>query len=99
MSWTWGRRLLVVGGVVYAFSLIPSSIRPSWSAAPLRKPDQTLTVAQGTSLKDVNARIKSKCTAAWLFRPVMGSAKHVQVVVENNGKTVSAKDFNCAVYV
>src|SRR5438105_2723464 len=44
-KWMW--RGLVLLGALYAFALIPSSIRPQWTASPLRKPNATITVRVG----------------------------------------------------
>lgn len=100
MSWAWTKRLLVVGGTIYAFTLIPAAIRPSWSAAPFRKPDQTITVEQGVSRTALNSKIKNACTAAVLVRPVVGSAHNVRVVtVTTSGKPVSVKQVACELYV
>lgn len=104
MSWkklgTW---TLLACGAVYVVSLIPSTIRPTWSAAPFRKSDPTITVlaetSHGTPPADLKHRIKSACLAAWPFRPLMGSAHKVRVLLDWQGTVVRVLEYDCELYI
>ena len=102
MKWEMVRRLLVIGGVLYAVALVPSSIRPSWTAAPFRKADQTITLhaasPAGQAPTDLHDKIKSSCKAAWVVRPIMGSAHRVRVVLTWRGHAVSVHEYECELF-
>lgn len=103
MDWKMGRRILAGLGIIYVFALIPSSIRPRWTASPFAKPDQTITIQAATSTgfppADYKSKIASACKANTLLRPVMGSAKNVHVIYEWNGQPVAVHDYHCELYV
>ena len=98
MKWDIIRRVLMVAGVFYLVALIPSSIKPSWNAAPFRKPSSEVTVLAGSS--NVQSRIQGACRAPALLRPLMGSAKTVRVItVDSAGNTLSVRELNCETYI
>lgn len=85
-------------GLLYAFLLIPASIRPQWSAHPTYKPLTDVTVVSGAP--DAYSRIKHACTAPLLLRPIMGPAKSVQLTtVDAEGAALSVKKLSCKAYV
>lgn len=102
MKWEWIRRIFVIGGVVYVLTLIPASIRPSWSAAPFRKPDTTITISTpdpgGVIPPGAQPRLKSACRSPWALRPLMGSAHHVRVIVMYRGVPAAVRTLDCELY-
>ena len=103
MDWKLIRRLLAGAGILYMVALIPASIRPTWTASPFRKPDQTVTIdaASPTGFPPANykTKIKNACKASPLLRPVMGSARIVHVTYDWNGQPVAVHDYHCELYV
>ena len=95
MNWKLIRRVLTVCGVLYVIALVPSSIRPTWSAAPFRKPNQEITIQAGFGDNE-GARIRDACRVPTLLRPLMGAARRVRVTTINqDGKSVDVHDFDC----
>lgn len=98
MKWETIRKLLTVLGVLYVVALIPASIRPSWNAAPFRKPNSEITSTAGAT--NLDARLRDACRAPALLRPLMGSARTIRVVtVGSAGKTLGVQDVNCELYI
>lgn len=98
MKWETARKVLTVLGILYVVALIPASIRPSWNAAPFRKPNAEITTLAGAT--NLDSRIKDACRAPALLRPLMGSARHVRVItVGSAGKTLNVDEVNCELYL
>jgi hypothetical protein len=97
------KRGVVVAGIVYIIALVPSNIRPQWTASPFHKANQTITVpaesSAGTPPANIKDRLRDACKAAAVLRPVLGSAKSVEVIYTWNDRPVSVNDYKCALYV
>lgn len=94
----WVRRGLMAAGAMYVVALVPSSIRPQWTAAPFRKPNQTISVP--ASAGNLKSRLEHACRAPVLLRPLLGSAQRVRVLrTTDQGDIVSIRDVNCEPYV
>ena len=97
MNKKWILRGLIVLGAVYAFALIPANIRPQWTASPLRKPNQTITVKAGT---DYEPRVEHACRTYWMLRPLLGSAQEVRMITTtDDGQAIQVDDLDCELYV
>lgn len=100
-NWQIARALLIGGGTIYAWALLPTSIKPQIPNNPMHKSEQTITVdvdhANETQVPwRAAGSVQSACKAPLFMRPFEGDAKTVRVLLKFQNRIVADTVVKCA---
>lgn len=99
-NWQIGRAILIGGGAVYLWALLPTNIRPQVPNNPLHKSEQTVTVdvdhADETQVPwRATGTVTAACKPPLLMRPFEGDAKTVRVLLRHQDRIVANVIMKC----